>query len=155
MKFESKYEYLNSRKCIWKYRLRNDDHFVQGGWGWGWGWVGVGGGGELYSLVHGGHETLILQTMFPKRFVYENVCISRGKSMFFRVTAWHWEEELSCCPNQNNLVPDACTSHQNSSKWSWKTTWSKRKGRKDLWCPPMRTQGPKEGWRAGVLVAYH
>ena len=27
MKFESKYTIFRSRKCIWKYRLRNGDHF--------------------------------------------------------------------------------------------------------------------------------
>ena len=29
MKFESKYKTFRSRKCIWKYRLRNGGHFVQ------------------------------------------------------------------------------------------------------------------------------
>ena len=33
MKFQSKYKKINSRKYIWKYRLRNGSHFVQGrGW---------------------------------------------------------------------------------------------------------------------------
>ena len=29
--FLSKYKTLHSRKCIWKYRLRNGEHFVEGG----------------------------------------------------------------------------------------------------------------------------
>ena len=29
MKFQSKYKTFHSRKCIWKYRLRNGGHFVQ------------------------------------------------------------------------------------------------------------------------------
>ena len=29
MKFQSKHKYFHSRKCIWKYRLRNGSHFVQ------------------------------------------------------------------------------------------------------------------------------
>ena len=32
------------KKCIWKCRLRNGGHFVQGvgvGMGWGWGWDGL------------------------------------------------------------------------------------------------------------------
>ena len=38
-KFQSKYKTLQSQKCIWKYRLRNGRHFVQGGisykqWHW-------------------------------------------------------------------------------------------------------------------------
>ena len=32
MKFWSKYKRFHSRKCIWKYRLRNGWHFVQGRW---------------------------------------------------------------------------------------------------------------------------
>ena len=32
VKFESNYKALHSRKCIWKYRLRNGAHFVQGWW---------------------------------------------------------------------------------------------------------------------------
>ena len=30
VKFQSKHKFFNSRKCIWKYRLRNYGHFVQG-----------------------------------------------------------------------------------------------------------------------------
>ena len=30
VKFQSKYKYFHSRKCIWKYLLRNGGHFVQG-----------------------------------------------------------------------------------------------------------------------------
>ena len=32
MKFQSKCNTFHSRKCIWKYRLRNGDHFVRGRW---------------------------------------------------------------------------------------------------------------------------
>ena len=32
VKFESKYKTFHSRKCIWKYRLRNVGHFVHGRW---------------------------------------------------------------------------------------------------------------------------
>ena len=31
MEFKSKYKTFHSRKCIWKYRLQNGGHFVQGG----------------------------------------------------------------------------------------------------------------------------
>ena len=31
MRFEAKYKIFLSRKCIWKYRLGNGGHFVQGG----------------------------------------------------------------------------------------------------------------------------
>ena len=31
VKFESKYKTFHSRKCVWKGRLRNGGHFVQGG----------------------------------------------------------------------------------------------------------------------------
>ena len=32
VKLLSKYKTFYSRKCIWKYHLRNGDHFVKGGW---------------------------------------------------------------------------------------------------------------------------
>ena len=32
VKLESKYKTFHSRKCIWKYRMRNGGHFVQGKW---------------------------------------------------------------------------------------------------------------------------
>ena len=32
VKFKSRYKTFHSRKCIWKYRLRNGDHFVHGRW---------------------------------------------------------------------------------------------------------------------------
>ena len=34
VKFESKYKMFHLRKCIWKYRLRNGGHFVQGEMSW-------------------------------------------------------------------------------------------------------------------------
>ena len=33
MKFQLEYKHFYSRKCIWKCRLRNGGHFVQGGGG--------------------------------------------------------------------------------------------------------------------------